>query len=280
MKNKIFISYRREDSIWSTGRIHDWLAKHFSKEQLFIDIDSIAPGIDFVSYIEESVNNCDVLLAVIGQKWIENIQSKANETDFVRLEIATALKNNIHVIPILVENTKMPLAKDLPDELKTLTRRNAFVINPSSVNKEMEALIKILHNYFLDLTTKNFRYKDEIISNLKQLITEGDIDNFLIISAGEAIVQFAAVKGEPTVWCETSSNENLPKRAKLNNDQIEKLIAMGFNMPDKQTSNLYMQFTLQKEADFEQLARIVWLVFFDVHKFPAIMNLIFKINLN
>jgi hypothetical protein len=154
MQGKIFISYRREDSSWLTRLIYDKLLKDFSEEQLFIDVDSIAPGDDFVTYIEEAVKNCDVLLAVIGQKWLEIIQAKSGEIDFVSLEIAAALKNNIKVIPILAENTKMPSAKDLPDELKPLTRKNAFFVSLISFNSEIEMLIQNLKKSLLQNSTK------------------------------------------------------------------------------------------------------------------------------
>jgi hypothetical protein len=341
MNNKIFISYRREDSSWSTGRIYDRLAKHFPDEQLFIDVDSIAPGDDFVSYIEESVNNCDVLLAVIGQRWLETLQSKSAEIDFVRLEISAALKNNIRIIPILVENTMMPSTKDLPDELKALTRRNAFLINPVSFNSEMETLVQSLQKFFLQkkarleeekkekiddelrlkkvekaknqklnrgrrlrqveqpgqneatelnpakfknekqqkLTAPDFKDKQEVIKNLKRLIAQGGQGNFLILSFKDAYMQFAGVKGETQIHCETVSNNFLSKASKLNNDQIEKLVALGFSMPDNKTSNFVMPYDLNSETDFEQLSQIVWSVFFDVHKFPESTKLSFKINL-
>ena len=154
MKGKIFICYRREDSSWSTRLIHDKLLKYFPEEQLFIDVDSIAPGDDFVCYIEDAVRNCDVLLAVIGQKWLEVIQSKAAELDFVRLEISAALKSKVRVIPILVENTKMPLESDLPDELKPLARKNAFFVSLISFNSEIEILVQGLKKFFLQKETE------------------------------------------------------------------------------------------------------------------------------
>jgi hypothetical protein len=148
MSKKIFISYRREDSSWSTGRIYDRLIKSFSEDQIFIDIDSIGLGDDFVAYIENSVNNCDVLLAIIGSKWLKIIKQKSGEVDFVRLEIAAALKKNSKVIPILLENTKMPNENELPEDIRPLARRNAFFINPISFNSEIEKLILNLHKFF------------------------------------------------------------------------------------------------------------------------------------
>jgi hypothetical protein len=70
MSGPIFISYRREETRWSAGRMYDRLTKHFNHKQLFMDIDGIALGADFVKVIEKKVGECDVLIAVIGQRWL------------------------------------------------------------------------------------------------------------------------------------------------------------------------------------------------------------------
>ena len=67
----IFISYRRDDSAASTGRLYDHLAHHFGKEQVFRDLDAIAPGAEFAKVIEERISQCSVLVAVIGKKWVD-----------------------------------------------------------------------------------------------------------------------------------------------------------------------------------------------------------------
>jgi hypothetical protein len=68
MAGKIFINYRRGDDPGNTGRLFDRLQEAFQPEQLFMDVDSIAPGLDFVRVLEEQVGQCDALLAVIGKK--------------------------------------------------------------------------------------------------------------------------------------------------------------------------------------------------------------------
>jgi len=173
MNDKIFISYRREDSSWSTGRIYDRLVKHFPENQIFIDIDSIGLGEDFVISIENSVNSCDVLLAVIGPTWHASISQKSEEIDFVRIEIEAAIKNNIRVIPILLENTKMPNPKDLPEGIRAITRRNAFLLNPISFNSEIEKLIASIKKYFSETATErqhliNERFQQKEIEEQKQ----------------------------------------------------------------------------------------------------------------
>ena len=71
MQGKIFINYRRGDDPGHTGRLFDHLQEVFQPDQLFMDVDSIAPGLDFVHVLEEQVAKCDVLLAVIGHGWLD-----------------------------------------------------------------------------------------------------------------------------------------------------------------------------------------------------------------
>ena len=102
MSGQIFISYRRDDSSAWAGRLSDRLSAHFPQSQIFMDVD-MDLGINFVEEIERNVGSCDVLIAVIGKHWLISTDEKrrrrlGNPNDFVRLEIATALKRNIRVI--------------------------------------------------------------------------------------------------------------------------------------------------------------------------------------
>jgi hypothetical protein len=133
MSGKIFISYRRDDSSASAGRLYDRLIGRFPSNQIFMDVTNLDPGVDFVKVIEESVGSCDVLIAVIGRHWLISSDEEGrrldNPEDFVRLEIATALKRGIRVIPVLVEGASMPRPGELPDDLKSLVRRNALEVS-------------------------------------------------------------------------------------------------------------------------------------------------------
>jgi TIR domain len=128
MSGKVFVNYRRDDSSASAGRLYDRLAARFPKNQIFIDVDNLDPGVDFVEAIEQSVGSCDVLIAVIGKGWLTSRDQEGqrrldNPDDFVRIEIATALKRNVRVIPVLVDGALMPRPSDLPEDLKSLHRR-------------------------------------------------------------------------------------------------------------------------------------------------------------
>jgi hypothetical protein len=127
---KIFISYRRDDSPYIAGIINERLEKHFGPNSVFFDIDSIPLGLDFRKRISDSVGQCNVLLAIIGDSWINAINNHGGRrledpADFVRLEIESALKRDIPVIPVLVGKARVPSEKELPSSLKELAFRNA-----------------------------------------------------------------------------------------------------------------------------------------------------------
>jgi hypothetical protein len=145
MSGQIFMSYRRDDSSAWAGRLSDRLSNHFPSSQIFMDVDSIDLGEDFVKTIEETVGSCDVLITVIGKGWLTSCDQEGqrrldNPEDFVRIEIATALKRDIRVIPVLVEGASMPLSRDLPDDLKALVRRNALQLSHDRFRTDAERL--------------------------------------------------------------------------------------------------------------------------------------------
>jgi hypothetical protein len=124
----IFISYRREDSIAYSGRLYDCLTEEFGKSQVFMDIDSMDPGRDFVEVIERTVAACDAVLAVIGRQWLTVCDAQGrrmieNRRDFVRLGIETALSRNVRVVPVLVGGAQMPRSDELPAALTDLSHR-------------------------------------------------------------------------------------------------------------------------------------------------------------
>jgi hypothetical protein len=124
----IFISYRREDSLATAGRIHDRLVKEFGRQRVFVDVDGIDHGQDFLEAIEAKIASCRVVLAVIGPKWVDVRDAEGRRRldqsdDIVTQEIAMALApKTITVIPVLVDGAQMPAGDALPPALKALAR--------------------------------------------------------------------------------------------------------------------------------------------------------------
>jgi hypothetical protein len=130
MTGKIFINYRRGDEPGFTQALFGRLEQAFPSDHLFMDVDNIPPGEDFVHMLDTQVAQCDTLLAVIGKGWLSAVDEDGKRrlddpNDFVRIEIESALKQGKRVIPILVNDARMPRPDDLPEPLRPLTRRNA-----------------------------------------------------------------------------------------------------------------------------------------------------------
>jgi lanthanide-dependent methanol dehydrogenase len=146
MAGKIFINYRRDDSAGTAGRLCDWLRRAFGPKNLFMDVDTIPAGVDFVDYLNSQVAACDVFLAVIGPNWLNAKDDSGHRRlddpdDLLRIEIAAALARNIRVIPVLVDGARTPKADELPDSLKRLGRRNAVEVRNAQFSRDAEALV-------------------------------------------------------------------------------------------------------------------------------------------
>jgi hypothetical protein len=144
---KIFISYRRDDSAYPAQWIHETLVAKFGEEDVFFDVDAIPPGVDFHDYLNEEVAQCDVLLAVVGDYWL-NAQDETgrrldNPDDFVRIEIEAALSRNIPVIPVLVGKASVPRAEEMPESLQKLARRSAAEVRQGKdFRSHLDRLVK------------------------------------------------------------------------------------------------------------------------------------------
>jgi hypothetical protein len=131
---KVFISYRRDDldghAALFVGRLRDTLASNYGEKNIFIDVESIPYGANFVAYLGGQVAKTDVLLAVIGKQWAKEMAARAgSKDDFVRIEIETALNRRIRVIPVLAGGASMPVGKGLPKSILPLLRRNAIAVD-------------------------------------------------------------------------------------------------------------------------------------------------------
>jgi invasion protein IalB len=145
MAARVFINYRRDDSMGTAGRLHDRLARVFGRKNLFMDVDTIPAGVDFVEYLNTQVAKCDIFLAVIGPHWLDAKDDVGrrrieNPDDFVTIEIAAALARDIRVIPVLVDGAHMPKAGEVPERLRPLVRRNAVEVRNSQFGRDAQVL--------------------------------------------------------------------------------------------------------------------------------------------
>lgn len=123
---KIYMSYRRSDSADVSGRLYDRLVSQFGAESIFKDIDSIAPGQDFVASLRQEISVCDVFLILIGPNWLSD--RIAEQGDYIRSEIELALELGKTLVPVLVNDARMPPSAALPASIQQLNHFNAAVL--------------------------------------------------------------------------------------------------------------------------------------------------------
>jgi hypothetical protein len=148
MSGGVFICYRREETAFAARAIYDRVAQKVGRENVFLDVDNIDPGVDWFDALNERVAACDALIAVIGRNWVaadkHNRRRIDDPDDFVRIEIEAALKRGVRVIPVLVDGALMPKTSDLPESLRGFARRQNIEISHTRFETDVERLTRVL----------------------------------------------------------------------------------------------------------------------------------------
>ena len=185
---KIFICYRREDSAYAAHQIYKELTDKFGEESVVFDVDTIPLGTDFRSYLNHEVSKCDILLAVIGDQWIEILKQKVNETnDFVRIEIQAALERQIPVVPVLVGKAAVPIEQDLPHDLADLAYKQAAEVRTGPDNgAQLKRLIEGLDYLITGRRPDEMlnRADEKELENVRKIYTNAIGMKFVLIPAG------------------------------------------------------------------------------------------------
>ncbi len=152
---KVFLSYRRDDTLAVAGRIFDRLCAHYGYPAVYMDIDAIPPGVDFRRHINEAIRQSDILLALIGNQWLGPLDKEtrrlAEPGDFVRIEIEAAFNRDVPVVPVLIGRAQMPGEYQLPPSLAELAYRNAYIVDPGrDFHSHMDRLITWLDRLFTE----------------------------------------------------------------------------------------------------------------------------------
>jgi len=150
---RVFISYRRDDSMVTAALLHKELAGRADFADAFMDIDDIGYGDDFVTAIDTALHQADVVLVVIGPRWLELLTARVRGDDWVRHEVATALRMRepgaarqrpLRVLPVLVGGAAPPPEAALPDELKALARVGMLKLDERALKASVNTLLEAL----------------------------------------------------------------------------------------------------------------------------------------
>lgn len=147
--SRIYLSYRRMDAPGYAGRLFDHLSRHFGRRSVFMDIDGIAGGREFARVIESALNACDAVLVLIGKNWADctgpdGRRRLDDPEDWVRLEVAAALRRDVLVIPVLIDGARLPEPTSLPEELRALCGRQSRDLSDLRWSHDVGVLVKDL----------------------------------------------------------------------------------------------------------------------------------------
>jgi hypothetical protein len=154
MPKRVFISYRRSEASKDARAVYERLRHDFGDDSVFLDREGIEPGEDFVDKLARQLDDCQVLLAFVGHDWVGTDPNTGkrrldDRSDFVRIELTTALQRGIHILPVLINGATMPASSQLPTKLKPLARKQAVSLDfdnfEAATRLLVDAIRKVLH---------------------------------------------------------------------------------------------------------------------------------------
>jgi hypothetical protein len=148
-KPGVFVSYRRQDEPYLAHLLADRLREHLGEHRVFLDVDSIELGRDYREAIEGALASCGAMLVLMGDQWLESADERGRRrldspADYVRLEIETALRRGIRIIPVVVDSATMPDERELPESLADLAYRQAQPISNRNLQSDAERFASLL----------------------------------------------------------------------------------------------------------------------------------------
>jgi TIR domain len=154
---RVFLSFRKADSRWMRDRVYRALAERFGAGAIFKSGESIPAGADFAQILRRQAAECELMLVLIGPDWLDvggNDGSRAidRDHDWVRVEIATALKAGNRVVPVLLgDATMLPEAAVLPAEIADLARLQFLRVPETHLEQGLDHLCTAMTALLPDL---------------------------------------------------------------------------------------------------------------------------------
>jgi TIR domain len=145
----VFLSYRRADSQVTAGRMAQFLDGTPAIDEVFLDVDNIGVGENFEQAIQATLDKVSHVFVLIGPQWQGPAGTPGrarifDADDMVRQETRIALLSKATVVPILIDEARMPRAGELPDELRGLPKINAFALRTAHFDEDMDNLLDVL----------------------------------------------------------------------------------------------------------------------------------------
>ncbi len=211
MPRKIFISYRRDDAKAEARSIYQHLERVYGRDRLFMDVDSIQKGLDFTKVLGESLSDTAVMLVVMGRTWLSQQDSSGRRrlddpADYVKIEVANALRRDISVIPVRVDGARLPRVEELPDDLKDLVLRQGTNITHESFDSDLRGL---------EADLRKIIDPDEAKSSRPWAAITAGIAAVLIVAAGGAMWAYSRAPAPSVIPAPTTAQSPITREAEL-----------------------------------------------------------------
>jgi hypothetical protein len=183
---RVFLSYRRDDSAGRAGRLVDGLSARIGERNVFHDVRSIAPGVEFHAAVISALQTTDVTIVVIGTDWStltgpDGARRLDEPGDYVRLEVASALAAGGPVVPVLVGDAQFPAAAELPEDLRPLLQRQAIEIRDVAWHEDLDSLIDRLAE---ELSPPNQWWRKRSILSVAAVLLVAIVIGILFVARG------------------------------------------------------------------------------------------------
>ncbi|HEV2781346.1 MAG TPA: TIR domain-containing protein [Actinophytocola sp.] len=183
------MSYRRRDSLPETHLLATLLRQRFGRRSVFLDTANIEPGEVWPDRLLGAVRNSDVVLAVIGASYVSatregsQVPDLFDEMDWVRLELTEAIRSRKRIVPVLVNDARLPTRSEVPEVLHPLLDCQAFRFRVDNAETDADAL----GDFFAPTVKLSWEKFDHAISNLAHKLGPGSA-LFVGVGVGGTIV--------------------------------------------------------------------------------------------
>jgi hypothetical protein len=150
----VFVSYRknhngvRRPHALTIAAIADRLRHHFGDDEVLIDMD-LEAGDHYPSKLRGWLRDCEVMLVVVHREWLDDLKARRDEQwDWARWEVETALALGLHVLPVLLDDARLPGKEELVEAgfpgLAEIATRQYWRLGFAGWQRELAELLRML----------------------------------------------------------------------------------------------------------------------------------------
>ena len=137
----VFISYRRSDGFATARLIYDRLIQQGYR--VSFDLETLRSG-NFNTQLYERIENCRDVIVIVSADALKF--RDVPEHDWLRLEIAHAMKLQKNIIPVFLRGVEIPPREDMPEDIAELVMKNGITASEEHFDSALKKLCRLMHS--------------------------------------------------------------------------------------------------------------------------------------